>query len=168
MTLLERIRGLKQPILMVICTLLIIGFFIPWMTNNPDLETFAYSEIKLSGFDIFRGYQSLVAVVDPLISALGYAALGKVLYLGYILILLPVLSLASIVLLGLRHAKATLVTWINFVAHAVIVVGLFLLIMVYGDLRTLFFTIMSFSFGYYVMMLMSVLGVATLVVTRRK
>ncbi|OJV63195.1 MAG: hypothetical protein BGO41_10895 [Clostridiales bacterium 38-18] len=168
MTILERIRGLRQPILMVICTLLILGFFVPWVTNNPDLETFAYSEIKLSGFDIFRGYQSLVAVVDPLISTLGYAALGKLLYLGYILILLPVISVASIVLLGIRHAKASLVTWINFVAHTVLVLGLFLLIMINGDLRTLFFTIMSFSLGYYLMMLMSILGVVTLVITRRK
>ncbi len=167
MTTKNNIFKYKQTIMMGLSLLLVIAFFFPWVTNNPDLETFAYSKISMSGFKLFMGYQDLLPTLSDLLKSLEMNTIPVALYLGYLLILLPLLGIAGIVMSGLRHGKASLVHSIHFILTFVVLFITFATIMMFGDLRTMFFSIFGFGFGFYLSLLISGLGVGFIIYMRR-
>lgn len=168
MTIKTFISKYKQPLLMSLSLILTLAFFLPWIINNPDLETFAYSEIKMSGFRLFTGYHELMPTLYQLMASLGMNVLNKMLYLGYLLIIFPILGIASIVLSGLRHQKARLMHMIHFIATFSVLLFTFIMIMIFADLRTMFFSIFGFGFGYYLSMVISGLGTLMIILLKTK
>lgn len=158
----------RQTILMVISLLLIVLFFTPWVKNNPNLTAVKYEEMKKSGFDIFRGYQAIVGKLDSLLAAMGHGGLGKLLYIGYFLILLPILGIASLVMSGLRVKGASVMHAVHYGFTCVPMALIFLLVVLISDVRELSFSIFGFGFGYYLSMILSIAGIVLLVATRKK
>lgn len=143
--------------------LLIVAFFLPWVKNNPDLETFAYSKISISGFELFTGYQEILPTLSGLLQSLEMKGIGAALYLGYMLIVFPILGVVAIVMSGLRHEKASLVHLIHFSATFSVLFITFMVVMAFGDLRTMFFSIFGFGLGFYVSLLISGIGVGFMI-----
>ncbi len=168
MTFIKQLNKYKQTILMTLSLLLIIGFFIPWVVDNPSNETFAKSDISMSGIKIFTGYHELVSTFKPLVEAMGYPKIALLLNLGYILILLPLSSLVALIFNGLRLKQSLIANWIAFITHAIILGSTLLVIVLFKDLRILFYSLLSFTFGFYLVLLIALLGVAVLVLTRKK
>lgn len=168
MTFKQQLIKYKQTILMVLVLLLIIGFFLPWVIDNPNNETFAKSDISVSGFKIFTGYHDLVSTFKPLVEGLGYSKIALLLNLGYIIILLPLSGLVALVFNGLRLKHAEVANWVVYVSHVVILLGTFLIIILFKDLRILFYSLLSFTVGFYFVILVALLGIALLVLTRKK
>lgn len=167
MTTTNRFKKYKQTVLMGLSLLLIVAFFFPWIINNPELETFAYSKISISGFKLFTGYHELLPTLSGLMQSLEMKAIGTALYLGYLLIAFPILGTLSIVLSGLRHGKAHLAHLIHFSATFAVLLIVFTVVMTFGDLRTMFFSIFGFGFGFYLSLLVSGIGVGFMVYSER-
>lgn len=163
MTTIKRFKKYKQTIMMGLSLLLIVAFFLPWVKNNPELETFAYSKISISGFELFNGYQEMLPILSGLMQSLEMKAIGAALYLGYLLIVFPIIGIAAIVMSGFRHGKASLVHLIHFSATFSVLFITFLVVMAFGDLRTMFFSIFGFGFGFYLSLLISGIGIGFVV-----
>jgi hypothetical protein len=103
-----------------------------------------------------------------LMASLEMNVANKLLYLGYLLIVFPILGISSIVLSGIRHKKAFLVHQIHFIVSFSLLFLTFLMMIVFGELRTLFFTIFGFGIGYYLSMIVSGLGIASIVIMNAK
>lgn len=164
MNLLDKIIKYKQTVLMIISLLLVLMFFIPWIINNPDLETFAYSEIQMSGFNLFTGYHELMPTVSQLLVSLDLKMISNLLYFGYLLILFPILGIVALILSGIRHRLAPVVHTAHYVFSLFLLLPTFLGIVMLADLRTMFFSIFGFSIGFYLSMITAVLGCAMIIV----
>lgn len=167
MNLLDKIIKYKQTVLMAISLMLVILFFLPWITNNPDLETFAYSEIQMSGFKLFTGYHELMPTVSQLLVSLDLKMISTLLYLGYLLILFPILGIAALILSGIRHRLAPTVHAIHYSFSLLLLLPTFLGIVLLADLRTMFFSIFGFSMGFYLSMITAVLGCVMIIIDRK-
>lgn len=167
MTTKNNIFKYKQTIMMGLSLLLVIAFFFPWVTNNPELETFAYSKISMSGFKLFVGYQDLLPTLSDLLNSMEMNKITLALYMGYLLIVLPILGIAGIVMSGLRHSKAVLFHKIHFIVTFAVLFLIFSTIMMFGDLRTMFFSIFGFGFGFYLSLLISAIGVGFIIYMSR-
>lgn len=168
MTLRTTVNKYKQPILMSISLILTALFFFPWIINNPELETFAYSEIKMSGFRLFTGYHELMPTLYNLMASLEMNVMNKMLYLGYLLIVFPVLGVCSTLLSGIRHKKAYLMHQIHFISTFSLLFFSFVMVMIFGELRTLFFSIFGFGLGFYLSLIVSGIGVGMIIMLRTK
>ena len=168
MTLMKQLNKYKQTILMTLSLILIIGFFIPWVVDNPSNETFVKSDISMSGYKIFTGYHELASTFKPLVEALGYPKIAFLLNLGYVLILLPFSSLVALVFNGLRLKHALVANWVVYITHTIILFSTFLVIVLFKDLRILFYSLLSFTAGFYLVLVVAILGIAVLILTRKK
>ena len=168
MNLLDKIIKYKQTILMGISLLLVILFFLPWITNNPDLETFAYSEIQMSGFKLFTGYHELMPTVSQLLMSLDLKMFSNLLYFGYLLILFPVLGIVALILSGIRHRHAQIVHTIHYTFSLLLLLPVFLGIVFLADLRTMFFSIFGFSIGFYLSIITAALGCVMIIVGMKR
>lgn len=149
----------KQTIYMVISAILVILFFMPWFSNNPNLDTFAYKEGNYSGFSLFQGFHTILPILLGLLEALGYMFLPKLLYLGYIIIILPILGVIGILLSGLRHKLAKTVHLIHYLSTFVILLLFLVGMLTLKDAREMFLSIFRMGFGFSASFFVSFLGV---------
>ncbi len=164
----QNLNKYKQTINMVLSLLLVITFFIPWFSLNPDFKMFAVSETKLSGLQIVQGIHFAAPTISLLGEAYGYPLVSKFIYLGYLIILLPIIGVLGIVLSGMRHEKAVLVHKIHFIAT----LGLLTLFMILAnfnkDMRALFFSVMILGFGFFASVLLATFGIVLNQIKREK
>lgn len=165
----QMIMKYKQTILMALSLLLILAFFMPWVYNVPAENGFAFSEFKMSGLKLFKGYQTIVELAFGLLSE-KLNIVSKLLYLGYLIILFPVIGLVSLVLSGIRHKKAALAYMIHFVSSFAVLLLVFLVILLFKEIRIMFFSTfgLRFALGFYLTLLLSGLGIAVIQITRKK
>lgn len=160
MTLKDMKSKYGQTITMGISLILIIAFFIPWFSINPDFQMFASSDMKISGFSILKGIHFAAPTVSLLGEAYGFPLASKLIYLGYIIVLFPIVGIAAIVMSGLRKPKAELVHMIHYCATAVFLTLFFILILINKDVRELFFAVMKVGFGSILSLLLAIVGIA--------
>lgn len=159
MTIKNFLMKYRQTIYMSISAVLIILFFMPWFSNNPDLDTFAYKEGYYSGFSLFRGLQTILPVVLGLLQALGYMFLPNLLYLGYVIILLPMMGLAGIVFSGLRKNYAPILHLIHYITTFVLMLIFLVGMIVLKDAREMFLSIFRMGFGFSASFFVSFVGI---------
>ncbi len=165
----QMIMKYKQTILMTLSLILILAFFMPWVLNVPAENGFAFSEFKMSGFKLFKGYQTIVELAFGLLSD-KLNIVSKLLYLGYLIILFPIIGLVGLVLSGIRHKKAALAHMIHFVSSFAVLMLVFLVILLFKEIRIMFFSTfgLRFALGFYLTLLLSGLGIAVIQITRKK
>lgn len=144
---------------MVLSLLLIIAFFIPWFSLNPDFKMFAVSDAKLSGLQMVKGIHFAAPTISLLGEAYGFPLLSKLVYLGYLIILLPLIGVAGIVMSGMRHIKAVTLHKIHFIATLGLLTFFMLLANFNKDMRELFFQVMILGFGFYISVLIATAGI---------
>ncbi len=158
----------KQTINMVLSLLLVVAFFIPWFSLNPDFKMFAVSETKLSGLQIVQGIHFAAPTVSLLGEAYGFPLISKFIYLGYLIILLPIVGIAGIVMSGMRHPKAVLLHKIHFIGTLGLLAFFMILANFNKDMRELFFSVMILGFGFYVSVLIAIVGITLNQIKREK
>lgn len=161
------LKKYKQTILMALSLLLVILFFMNWIQNTEVENGFRNSEIKMTGYEIFKGYHTLITMVFSLFSD-KLTLVFRLLYLGYVMILFPVLGLAAIVLSGMRRKEAQILHFIHFVSSFVFLFLVFLMILLLKDVRIMFFDTfgLRFGFGYIATLILSGAGTAIVLLTR--
>ncbi|MGX8796877.1 hypothetical protein ACR6HW_12460 [Fusibacter sp. JL298sf-3] len=162
------LKKFRQTILMATSLLIVIAFFLSWLSVNPDFDMFAASRDSYSGFHLVRGIQLAAPTVDLLGKTYNFELAAKLIYVGYLLWLVPILGVIAIVLSGLGNKKAK---WFHLGQYAImlLIVLVFAVAVNYNqDMRTLFKSMFRFGFGFYMSLLMSVLGIGTLVMTRSR
>ncbi len=164
----QSLNKYKQTINMVLSLLLIVAFFIPWFSINPDFKMFAVSETKLSGLQIVQGIHFAAPTVSLLGEAYGFPLISKLIYLGYLIILLPMIGTAGIVMSGMRHPKAALIHKIHFIATLSLLTFFMILANFNKDMRALFFSVMILGFGFFASMLIATFGIVLNQIKREK
>jgi len=141
----------------------------PWVLNVPTENGFAFSEFKMSGLSLFKGYQTIVELAFGLLSD-KLNLVSKLLYLGYLIILFPIIGLVSLVLSGIRNKNATLAHLIHFASSFVLLTLVFLIIILFKEIRIMFFSTfgLRFALGFYATILLSGLGILLLRITSKK
>lgn len=167
MTIKNFLMKYRQTIYMTISAILIILFFMPWFYNNPELDTFAFKEGNYSGFSLFQGFHTILPILLGLLQALDYAVLPNLLYLGYVIIILPLIGVGAIVLSGLRHKYATHLHLIHYISTFVIMFVFLLGVLLLKDAKELFFSIFKMGFGFSVSLIVSLLGIVHHFIIRR-
>lgn len=156
----QSLHKYKQTINMILSLLLVVSFFIPWFSLNPDFKMFAVSEAKLSGFQIVKGIHFAAPTVSLLGEAYGFPLVSKLIYLGYLIILLPIIGVASIVMSGMRHAKAIMMHKIHYISTLSLLTFFMVLANFNKDMRELFFSVMILGFGFFASVIISIIGIA--------
>jgi len=164
----QSLNKYKQTINMVLSLLLVVAFFIPWFSLNPDFKMFAVSDTKLSGFQIVKGIHFAAPTVSLLGEAYGFPLISKFVYLGYLIILLPIIGVAGIVMSGMRHVKAVLLHKIHFIATLGLLTFFMILANINKDMRSLFFSVMILGFGFFVSVLIAIVGIVLNQIKREK
>ncbi len=164
----QSLNKYKQTINMVLSLLLVLTFFIPWFSLNPDFKMFAVSETKLSGLKIVQGIHFAAPTVSLLGEAYGFPLISKFIYLGYLIILLPIIGVVGIVLSGMRHPKAVLIHKIHFIATLGLLMFFMILANLNKDMRELFFQVMILGFGFFASVLIAILGIVLNTIKREK
>lgn len=150
----------KQTILMSISLILIVGFFLPWLTMDPNFSMFATSKASFSGMSLVMGINFAVQMISAFGTAYNFPASANVIYLGYLLLLIPLLGIAAIILSGLRHKLAFRVHLIQYAFALFVFVAMAIVSNINADMRELVGNVTNTGFGFYLCFLASVIGIA--------
>lgn len=167
MDMLVAIKRYRQTICMVISLLLLIAFFIPWFSNNKDLEMFEQANTSVSGFGIVRAIDYIRPTVEALADTYGYPA-AKWIRIGYVLLVLPLLGLLGLFAAGLRWPHARKLQTAHYIATLVMILIMVIAISIKADIRTLFFTVMRIDVGIPLSLMLSLTGLLALNVMPQK
>lgn len=161
------LKKYKQTILMVLSLVLVVLFFTNWIKNANVENGFTFSEIKMTGYEIFKGYHTLITMAFSLFSD-KLTLIFRVLYVGYVMILFPVLGVIAIVLSGMRRKEAKYLHFAHFVSSFVFLFLVFVGVLLLKDVRVMFFDTFGFrfAFGYLATMLFSAFGMFVMITTR--
>lgn len=148
----------KQTILMALSLVILVSFFIPWFTINNEFDMFATSDSGFSGFTLVKGIHYAAPMVSAFGSAYGFPFAAKAIYLGYALVLIPILGIVAIVMSGMRKPLSK---WIHFIQYVLMLVTILLLIVVVNlnsDMRQLYSSVLNLSIGLPVALMASLAG----------
>ncbi len=154
----------KQTILMSSSLVLVVGFFLPWLTIDPNFNMFATSKASFSGMSLVMGINFAVQMINAFGTAYNFPASANVIYLGYLLMLIPLLGIIAIVLSGLRHKNAVKVHLGQYAFSLFIFVAMAILSNINADMRELVGNVTNTGFGFYLSAIAAVTGIVVSVV----
>jgi hypothetical protein len=157
----------KQLILMILSLSLIVIFFLPWISIQKGFDMFAESGGGYSGFSLVSGIHFAAPMVSSFGSAYGFPFASKLIYLGYILWLIPLLGVAAILMSGMRVKHAGGMHVAQFVLTLVLVLLAVVGVNFNEDIRTLYQSILSTTFIFWIMVVVSIAGIAVSVAGRK-
>lgn len=157
----------KQLILMILSLMLIIIFFLPWFAIKEEFDMFAESNGGYSGFTLVRGIHFAAPMVSAFGSAYGFPYASKLIYLGYVLWLIPLLGVGAILMSGFRIKHAERMHVGQFVLTLVLILLVIVGVNINADIRTLYQSILSTTIAFWVMFAVSVAGIGIAVVGRK-
>lgn len=149
----------RQTILMALSLIIVVSFFIPWFTINNEFDMFATSGTGFSGFSLVRGIHYAAPMVSAFGSAYGFPFAANAIYLGYALVLIPILGIVSIVMSGMRKQSSKWVHFSQFTLMLVVIVLLVVVVNLNDDMRQLYSSVLKLSFGLPIAFVASLAGV---------
>lgn len=150
----------RQTVLMALSLGIIILFFMPWVVMQEGFDMFAESENSgYSGFELVRGIQYAAPLVSSFGNAYGFPLASKLIYLGYVLWLIPILGILAIVLSGLRNRAAYRIHRIQFIGVVVLGVLAVVGVSINADIRELYTSVLSTSLFFWLMLTFGLLGI---------
>ena len=150
----------KQTILMSMSLILVVGFFLPWLTMDPNFNMFATSKASFSGMSLVTGINFAVQMINAFGTAYNFPASANVIYLGYLLLLIPLLGIVAIILSGLRHKLAFRIHVVQYAFALFVFIAMIIVSNINADMRELVGNVTNTGFGFYVSILASILGIA--------
>ncbi|MBE0449514.1 MAG: hypothetical protein IBX70_01590 [Clostridia bacterium] len=148
----------RQTILMALSLIIVISFFIPWFTINSEFDMFASSESGFSGFTLIRGIHYAAPMVRAFGNAYGFPFAASAIYLGYLLVLIPILGIAAMIMSGMRKPSSKWVHLAQFVLMFVVIILLIVAVNLNRDMRQLYSSVLRLSFGLPIALLASLAG----------
>ncbi len=148
----------KQTILMALSLIIVVSFFIPWFTINSEFDMFATSESGFSGFTLVKGIHYAAPMVSAFGSAYGFPFAANAIYLGYALVLIPILGLVAIVMSGMRKPSSKWVHFAQFVLMLVVILLLIVAVNLNSDMRQLYSSVLKLSIGLPIALIASLVG----------
>lgn len=148
----------KQTIWMGLSLLIVLAFFLPWVKVNPDFDMFAASRNSYSAFTLVRGIHFAAPLVDSIGDLYGFPLASKLIYLGYTLLLIPLVGIGAICLSGIRHPKASWAHLFQFAFTTVVIMSLAILFNLNSDMRTLFFSLWRLGIGMPISIIAAIAG----------
>jgi len=149
----------KQTVLMSISLVLVIGFFLPWLTMDPNFSMFASSKASFSGMSLVMGINFAVQMINAFGTAYNFPASANVIYLGYLLLLIPLLGITAIVLSGLRKKIAGKVHLSQFIFSLFVFIVMALVSNINADMRELVGNVTNTGFGFYFSAIAATVGI---------
>lgn len=152
------VKKYRKFIFMILSLVLVIAFFMPWISMNPDFKMFKTSDAKYSAYSMVRGIDAAVPTVTLLGKLYDFKMLSKLIYLGYSLWLIPILGIIAILLSGLQLKAGNAIQMIQYVFTLLIVMAILITVNFNADMRMLFGSMFRFGVGFYLSVLASLLG----------
>lgn len=149
----------KQTVLMSISLVLVIGFFLPWLTMDPNFSMFASSKASFSGMSLVMGINFAVQMINAFGTAYNFPASANVIYLGYLLLLIPLLGIGAIVLSGLRKKSAGKVHLTQFIFSLLVFIAMAIVSNINADMRELVGNVTNTGFGFYLSAIAAFVGI---------
>ncbi len=149
----------KQTIFMGISLVLVIGFFLPWVTMDPNFNMFATSKASFSGLSLVMGINFAVQMINAFGSSYDFPASANIVYLGYLLLLIPILGVVGIILSGIRSRKAAMVHLIQYAFSLLVFILMIVASNISADMRELVDNVTNTGFGFYVCFIAALAGV---------
>lgn len=149
----------KQTVLMSISLVLVIGFFLPWLTMDPNFSMFASSKASFSGMSLVMGINFAVQMINAFGTAYNFPASANVIYLGYLLLLIPLLGIGAIVLSGLRKKSAGKVHLTQFIFSLFVFIAMAIVSNINADMRELVGNVTNTGFGFYLSAIAAFVGI---------
>ena len=148
----------KQLILMV-CTLVTsISFFLPWVTMDPNFNTFATSTGGYSGLTIIAGIGYGVQMLSAFGTAYGFPYPAELLYIGYLLLLMPILGIIGFIGMGLRKKSSIIAIRVQAIMTLILNLLVAVVILMMPDFKELASNVLNLSYGIIVMNIAAVLS----------
>ena len=148
----------KQTILMALSLIILVSFFIPWFTINNEFDMFATSDSGFSGFTLVKGIHYAAPMVSAFGSAYGFPFAANAIYLGYALVLIPILGLVAIIMSGMRKPSSKWVHFAQFVLMLVVILLLTVVVNLNDGMRQLYSSVLKLSIGLPIAMIASIAG----------
>lgn len=148
----------RQTILMALSLIIVVCFFIPWFTMNNDFDMFATSDSGFSGFTLVKGIHYAAPMVSAFGTAYGFPFAANAIYLGYTLILIPILGIVAIIMSGLRKPSSKWVHFAQYVLMLVVILLLTIVVNLNDDMRQLYSSVLKLSIGLPIALIASFTG----------
>jgi hypothetical protein len=148
----------KQFIRMISALIVSISFFLPWVTMDPDFSTFAASNAAYSGLTIIKGIGYGVKMISAFGKAYSFPLPAGVLYLGYLLLLMPVLGIVGIALTGMRKRGGILCIRIQALMTLIFSLIIAIAVLILPDMKSLLGDMLNISYGLILMNIFAVVA----------
>ncbi|MBF4692997.1 hypothetical protein [Fusibacter ferrireducens] len=158
----------KQTIRMSMSLILIIGFFLPWFTMDPNFSMFATSKAGFSGMSLVMGINFAVQMINAFGTAYNFPASANVIYLGYLLLLIPLLGVIAIILSGLRHKWGYRLHLIQYAFALFVFIAIIIVTNINAEMRELVGNVTNTGFGFYLCLIVSLAGIVYSIYEWRK
>lgn len=167
------IKKYKQTLLMAISAFIIIAFFLPWFSMNPDFKMFQKSDAVYSPFNILKGFSQALPTVNLMVQtylsdSTKLKIASKLLYLVYTLWLVPLTGIAAIIMSGMRSKKAATAHLVQFIITLFFAFVILIVINISGDMRQLFNSMFNYGYGYFISVLLSAAGLFVVIQSKSK
>jgi len=148
----------KQLILMICALVTSASFFLPWVTMDPNFNTFATSEGSYSGLTIIAGIGYGVQMLSAFGTAYGFSYPAELLYIGYLLLLMPILGIVGFMGLGLRKKIGIVAIRIQAIMTLVLNLAVVIVMFMMPDFKALASNVLNLSYGIFLMNIAALLS----------
>lgn len=148
----------KQLFLMITSLVVAVTFFMPWVTLDPNFTTFASSNAWYSGYTLIKGVGYGVQMLSAFGTAYSFPFPAQILYLGYILWLIPVLGILGTLFIGFRKKGGRLLIRIQAILALLLTGVTVIAIIALPDLKMLLSDMLDISFGFISMGISAILA----------
>ncbi len=148
----------KQLILMCCALLVTLSFFLPWAKMDSEFDTFKSTGASYNGMTVISAIGYGVQMVSAFGTAYGFHFPAQILYLGYVIALIPILGIAGFIFLGLKKPGGKLMIRIQTIVAILFAVGLIILSNSSADMKILVDSLIDVQFGFYLMLIAAIVG----------
>lgn len=154
----------NRLVILLLTVIIIAGFFMPWLAlADAGKDMFDQNETHYSGYDFMRGIRAIAPSIKDIGVAFGYPVLARVVYLGYLLWLIPLLGIMAVFVTVKKQKIMTPLFLAQYIFSLLTCILFVIVIFVNGDIRQLFFNLFKFSWGFYLIIIASFLGFVQLI-----
>ena len=141
----------KQLLLMISTLGISACFFMPWVQLDPSFSTFAASNASYSGLTLIKGIGYGVQMLSAFGTAYSFPFPAQILYLGYLLWLIPFLGIAGVILVGRRQKNGFQMIRVQSVMSLLLGLISIVAVVLLPDLKLLLSNMLNISFGFVMM-----------------
>jgi len=149
----------QKTVVMVMVSVLIISFFMPWFSIDTGFTTFESSGEQYNGISLLKGIRLIETMISGFGSSYGINFPSQVVYLGYLIVLIPLLGIIALLLMGKRKPSGLIIAKIQIVFSFFIALLINVVFNYSADMRELVYSILDIKIGFILLMAGSLIGI---------